>query len=380
MGAHAKTISLKNAAAKQEYFGESPNMFVGQYGYPRVNVGFLNTENYVDEDAPIQWAQQNKQIPEIIDKRTSLINSTFTSHIKGFSSRLMEMGQDVGMAAKPAEIELSLAKKPSFKTIFNQEAQPHGPRIQLKQARLTNNPNVDTRVEKTVDDTDLKAAGAVSQLYEKGFDEHFLTKLFSVGNLGVKTQRKLVPTKWSITAVDDTVGKSLSHMVRKFPETDCRIHIGGYLGNHYILLFYDDVWSYELFEGYLPRLHSGGAWETDFESFQGRKTYAEETAGGYYAARLAILELLKQRKRQSAVLAIRFITEEYSTPLGVWVVRQAVRKAVESKPIPFPDRAAMESFAKEYSMKRFKYDISNVMQQSKLLQQLSTQAKLRKWF
>ncbi|MFO8015903.1 MAG: hypothetical protein R6U32_02255, partial [Candidatus Woesearchaeota archaeon] len=31
-----------NTSVKQDYFGESPNVFVGHYGYPRLNVGFLN--------------------------------------------------------------------------------------------------------------------------------------------------------------------------------------------------------------------------------------------------------------------------------------------------------------------------------------------------
>ena len=73
-----------------------------------------------------------------------------------------------------------------------------------------------------------------------------------------------------------------------------------------------------------------------FNSFFGRKKYAENTVGGYYAARIAVLEQLRIIKKQSSVLALRFVDpNEYIAPLGVWVVREAVRRALKSKPIIF---------------------------------------------
>ncbi len=374
-----KNVKLLNEQARQEYFGEAPSVFVGQYGYPRVSVGFLNVKEYTEQDEPLKWSAENMQIPEIVGLRTQLVNSNFQQHVKSFSDRLAGMGQEVGMASAPAEIELKLSRKPKFSTTFNQDAQPHGPSVRLERARLTSNVRVDTRVERVVDDVDLKSAPALNRLFRKGFDEHFLKKLLSVGNLGVKMQRRLVPTRWSITAVDDTLGKGLIKEVKDFPEGDCCVHIGGYLGNEYVILFFDDLWSYELFEGYLPLLHRHGAaaWDTDYENYLGRSEYATNTVGGYYAARLAILEKLKDQKRQSAVLALRFVTTEYSAPLGVWVVREAVRKAMQAKPLVFADRDAMKKFVIGYCRKRFGFDVtSTIGQQSRLLKNIKVQTRL----
>lgn len=377
-----KSMKLKSASAKEEYFGQAPNVFVGHYGYPKVNVGFLNVEQYTEQDEPLKWSREDKQIPEIVDFRTSLVNSNFQHDIKTFSDRLIQMGQEVAMAARPVDMELKLAKKPVYATTFNQDAQPHGPNVRLKRARITENVKVDTRVEKVVDDTDLKSAPALGSLFRKGFDEHFLTKLLSVGNLGVKTDRKLVPTRWSITAVDDTLGKQLIKELKDFPESDCRVHIGGYLGNQYVILFFDDLWSYELFEGYVPLLHRHGAeaWDADYENYNGRTEYAKNTVGGYYAARLSILERLKADKRQAAVLALRFVTEEYTTPLGVWVVREAVRKAMVAPPVRFGDRELMQRYVIELCKKRFGFDVTSTLaRQSRLLKNLKVQTRLRKW-
>ncbi len=377
-----KKVKLQNQTAKQDYFGEAPNVFVGHYGYPRVNIGFLNVEEYTEQDEPLQWSRENKQIPEIVDLRTQLVNSTFQQHIKSFNDRLIGMGQEIGMASKPADMEISLAKKPVFKTVFNQDAQPHGPSVRLKNARITENVKVDTRVEKVVDDVDQKSAPAMTKLYRKGFDEHFLKKLLSVGNLGVKPQRKLVPTRWSITAVDDTLGKEIIKDIKDNSESDCQVYIGGYLGNYYVILFFDDLWSYELFEGYLPLLHKhgAGAWDTDYENYLGRTDYATNTVGGYYAARLAILERLKANKRQAAILALRFVTQEYSAPLGVWVVREAVRKAMSAQPLQFPDRDAMKKYVIDYCKKRFRFDVTTTINDnSRLLKNIKVQTRLGQW-
>ncbi len=367
---------------EQEYTGESPNVFIGQYGYPNVRVGLLNVEEYTEQDEPKRWRAEGKSIPEIVDLRTQLVNSTFQSNVRRLQEKTLELGRAVGMATKPVEMEVRLSKRPLLTPSFHGDAQPHGPSAPLERARITGNVKVDTRVEKVVNDNDLKSAPALTSLYKKGFDEHALRKLFSTGNLGLKSERKLVPTRWSITAVDDTLGKELIKEVKQLPEGDCFLYRGGYLGNEYLILTFDDVWSYELFEGYVPSLKQEGvrAWEHDVEGYDGRKTYVEETAGGYYAARLAILEELRRRRRQGAVLALRFITTDYSVPLGVWVVREAVRAAMSAKPLRFPDLQHLIAETVREAKERFGIDVAPLLRTSVLLSKLQSQTRLRRWF
>jgi hypothetical protein len=202
----------------------------------------------------------------------------------------------------------------------------------------------------------------------------------SVGNLGIGKNRKLVPTRWSITAVDDTVGKDWLNEIRQYPETDYTSFFGGYLGNYFLILFYPDVWSYELFETYMPKsswnVTEETQFTTDYEAYAGRKTYAENCGGGYYAARLPILEKLKGMKRQASVLCLRFITGEYAVPLGVWVVREAVRKAMSSKPLHFADKSLMMKYANALIKKKFGFNLDNITKYSILLKEIKTQRKL----
>ena len=370
-----------NQKAKQEYFGEAPNVFVGHYGYPRVNVGFLSNELLPkDVDKPRLWSEKNYEIPKIVDLRSSLINSKFKAEVKSFDDKFLEITQEVSQAKRPVDMEVRLDKKPSFNINMDRDITAYGPSVKLEKAEITENPSITTQVDRVVSDDELKAVKGIDYLYDKGYDEHFLTKLISVGNLGLQQNRKLVPTKWSITAVDDTLGKKLIKEVKDYNEYNYVAHFGGYLGNYYLILFFPEIWSYELFETYVgdPKKPRPGEIETatDYENYKGRKNYATNTVGGYYAARLGILEYLKKQKRQSSVLTLRFITNEYYMALGVWVVRQATRHALQSKPLEFSSKELMMKYASLLIKKKFSFNLNNLTDISMLLKEMRSQKKL----
>ncbi len=154
---------------------------------------------------------------------------------------------------------------------------------------------------------------------------------------------------------------------------------GGYLGNYFLILFFPRVWSYELFEMYMPSTllnpEKEMKYTTDYEFYDGRKEYVSQTAGGYYASRIGILEKLQSMKRQASVLVLRFITDEYTTPLGVWVVRQSVRRALEQCQ-EFASEEEMIQFVNILIFEKFHFDVSSIFKKSKVLEHIHTQKTL----
>lgn len=375
----------KSEKLKQDFFGESPCVFVGRFGYPYVNVGIMSppeTEDTWIYDAPKYWAQNDYKIPQIVNYRSSLVNSRFNINIKS-ASKLLDIGQEIGMASKPVDVEINLKDKPKFRVNTTSYMAPTGPNAKLKNVRVTENPKISHKVEKVVDDIHLKASDAMAYLYEHNFDENFLTRLISVGNIGYSVNRKLVPTRDSITAVDDTLGKHLLKDVRDYALMDYAAFFGSYLGNYYLILCFPEVWSYELFETYVPSHIFDSkklSCTTDYEPYEGRKSYAENTAGGFYACRIGVLEKLKEMKRQGSVLALRFITDEYTMPLGVFVCRESTRKSMNSKPIVFGSKELMLAYARKLVKKKFNFDLDVLLGKSMLLRNVNEQKKLRSYF
>ena len=155
------------------------------------------------------------------------------------------------------------------------------------------------------------------------------------------------------------------------------------MGNAYLIMLFPNVFSYELFELYLP----GSSWNpgkeikaaTDYENFDGRKTYASDTAGGYYASRLPILEYLESIKKQASVLVIRIELPSYWAALGVWVVRESVRKALANKKLEFTDIKELTESSRKIGMIKFGFDTMKILKKSKILDSMKTQTTLGGW-
>lgn len=328
-----KSLLFTQLKPKKQFSGKTPNILIGSYGYPQVNVGALTTEDFSNQDDAKAFIKKNTTIKDILAKRQSLINSRMRLGVKELKQNFVEQTQELAKSKQAITTEIELEKPVSSRPEFHEKAMPHGPSAQLKKLDITENPSVPRAIERLTGDTDVTASIAIKELQKKKFDEYYLAKLLSAGTLGEK--RKLVPTKWSITAIDDNFAKNLHEKILDYPYQDYTILQGNYLGNYFIILILPGPWSFELIEIVMPNTIYNSTNEvlltTDYEYTQGRKGYTEQTAGGYYATRLPILEQFIKTKKQGRVLALRVITKEYTVPLGVWVVRETARKTVEQQ-------------------------------------------------
>jgi hypothetical protein len=249
--------------------------------------------------------------------------------------KLLEACQQIAMSSAPVGTEVCFFKPPQKRLQFDGILSPSGASGELREMKITTNPLIPRKVDQIVEDTEANAATALGELYSSGISMNHISRMLSLGLLGKK--RKLVPTRWSITASDDMIGKALKGAVLDNSlVNDYYLYSGEDLGNHFEILLLPRHFSFELIEIWMPRSvwAEEGFIGADMEDARPKKDYSS-LAGGYYAARLAVLEHLAGQGRQSAVLAVREISESYWAPLGVWVVREVARKAMSSTPQRF---------------------------------------------
>ena len=259
--------------------------------------------------------------------------------------KLLETSQELSMAARPVDTETKLAKM-NLRMMMDNHSPPLGPTGMTEKIRITENVKVHPKVEYCVSDTDLKAAKAVSEyLYFKGHvPQSTIKRVFSAGLLGQKDNRRLVPTRWTITAVDDIISKALIKEIKKFPEiNEYQMFEGDYLDNHFRILLFPGKFMFEMNECWAPNTIWNLALKgdnrevksqimTDFEPYEGRKKYASNITGAYYAARKEVCEYLYNIRRQARALIFREVRGGYLVPLGVWVIRETVRNAMALGP------------------------------------------------
>ncbi|RLF12885.1 MAG: hypothetical protein DRJ68_05050 [Thermoprotei archaeon] len=377
-------VKVKQALNALDIRGSSPPaVFVGRHGYPYVYAGPLIPPFEGDTsilDTPELWIQAS--IQDIVDFRVKLVRgkARFNVHEARNPSRILEEAQLMAMGSRPVSSEMELLRKPSASILLDDEVQPMGPSAPMKDLRI-DNVSVNKQIEKAVGDVDLKARDAILELYARGVPVSHIQRVFSVGLLGVRDQRKLVPTRWSITAIDSTISRTLrDEQVKRMPEIDdYRVYCFDFLDNRFVVLMTPSKWSYESIEAWFPGTTWNPSGETvafcgDWEGYWGRTTYAS-MGGCYYSARLAVAEYLSRIGRQASVLVLRESHPGYIMPVGVWIVRESVRKALEKGYESYSSlKEALEGMFSKLSIKP-----SLWLQVSKLLRDLVKQERLTRY-
>jgi len=305
-----------------------PSIFVGSYGYPKVGVGPMVPPIHGDTtllDSPELWL--GKTLEDIVNFRLSLVRGIEKISIQNTQGRFIENLHEVAMSSHSIDTDLQFHKTTLPVTTIDGESAPFGPVGDIKSAKFFGTRS-DKSIERVYYDHDLKAQDAVLTLYNKGIDISKIQKCFSIGMLGKK--RKLVPTKWSITATDDIISKSLVSEILEFDLIDsCRIFSHDHLGNMFSVILFPHRWLFEMQEAW----HDENKVGFGFDSEDARGIdHAPAIAGAYFAAKLGVAEYLVQKKLQAAVLVLREIRPEYAVPVGVWQIREAIRAAMKKEP------------------------------------------------
>ncbi len=308
------------------YMGAAPSVFVGSHGYPGVQGGPLLLG---DPDRPTEWLARGLSIDDVVNLRASTIAA------RAPIARVRDAMAEVALSARPLDVEVAFTRPVEADLRFDGVLTPIGRSGSVRRLDVLDNPVVPRTVERVAGDSDLAASEGLAELYRAEVDVYHLTDLLSAGTLG-KAPR-VVPTRWAITAVDDTLGKARKREIAQYPPIEEVLVFGATLyGNTIAVLLAPGGWQYEMVECW--RAHS--LWTHDHDSVtvdgEGKKKSGySPIAGAYYSARLGVTDYLASVRRQARALVLRSVTGEYWAPLGTWVVREAARQAMRSPPERF---------------------------------------------
>jgi DNA repair protein NreA len=358
-----------------------PGVFVGRFGYPKVAIGPLLSPLHGSTellDTPEEWV--GRSVEEVVGFRTGLVRGTSRFRVTDADrpAGLLERLQLLGLAVESVESEAQFRRPPRGHLALSESSPPFGPSAPIERVRLDVR-RVDPHLERLSSDVHANARVAVEELYDRGVRVSRIQRAFSVGALGRQGRRKLVPTRWSITAVDDLVSKRLLEGVRDLPELDeVLLYSLTALDNRWLIALLPGSYRYESIETWYPNT----VWNPsdrvvimgDHEGYDGRTTYAS-IGGCYYAARLATAEHLLHLRRQAGVVVLREVHPGEILPLGVWNVREHVRAALQRA----PERLGGLDELLERIGSAFAIPLSRWLTASAVLHEARTQRRLDAW-
>ncbi len=375
---------LRRVGGRSDVDGSSPpSVFIGRIGYPRVNIYPATPPIHGDTrdlEDPKSWI--NMKLEDFVSSRLSLIRGSVNVKVNDAKNppRILHDIQVMALSEGPVESEMAFEKPVSGRYILDEHSPPFGPSSPLKSLKLSTLPPPPRVVEKVYGDTDLNATEAMTRLYESGVDVHVISRLLSVGVLGLGIRRRLVPTRWAITAVDAQVSNKLLDEVRDYPLiNEYRVYVRNIRDNTFIAILAPHTWLYEWAEAWWP----GSTWnlwggdvviELDYEGYWGRDEYPS-IGGCYYAARIAVLEVLRSMRRQAAAILWREIYPGFNLPIGVWWVRENVRAMLNGPYEKFNDLGEALTYVSRF----LKIPIKTWISRSYVIRQLTKQSNLMNW-
>lgn len=318
-----------------------PSVFVGQYGYPKVSIGPMVPDIHGNTsilDSPERWL--GKTLQEILNFRLSLVRGSNSIKIHDLDNRFILSLHELIMSSKPAESELNFYNKPLFyqsliskNNDLNTEFTPFGPQAEIKSFKISSSISTNKKIEYLYSDSHIKANDAIIELYKNGIEVSQINKVLSLGMLGQKNKRHLVPTRWSISATDDILSSNLVRQIELYQSIDSfKVIKYNHFSNYYSIIFIpSEVWNFEMIEAWYDKNNETKFFlESDCETATFGLDHYPRIAGAYFAAKLAVLEYLTSKKRKCSVLILREIRPDYIIPLGVWQIREGIRAALRS--------------------------------------------------
>ncbi len=362
--------SLKPLFSKRipkEVFGKSPSsIFIGKYNYPDVFAGPMVglTDDVTNADSPGNW--YGLDVAKIIEYRLSLARGEKITGVKDVGNRVVRDLQDTALSKKDIDVEVRFEREPFQRLSFSTYLQPMGASGKMERFTLADNPSIPKKVLSLVEEK-VNVRTAVDEGFGYFSDVYYLQRVLSSGALG--KEKKMVPTRWSITAADSILANHLLEDVREYRSVDrIAVYSNVWMGNHFEIAIMPGTWEFEQFESWEPNSYwaaKAEQMEYEYEPFEGRSDYAEREGGGYYAGRLATVEALHRMNRQGRCIVFREISDEYQIPVGVFQVRENCRQALKNKPTYFETREEMFSYLKT----KLKRPLSQYLAKSRVLTQ-----------
>ncbi len=349
---------------KKQAFSKPFNIvFEDKYPNLLIGPGIFDKKEDVIENNPKKWILKDIKNIEENRKKQTFAYKNYSKKDAIMPNKNIQEIQWLVKSKKETEIEVDLNTKKI--NINDKIIGLNNKGNILENIKITENIKVIKPIDKITSDSQIKAKDAMIELYEKTKDVYKIEQLLSIGLLGLKKDRLFVPTRWSITSVDDILGKSLFENIKNYSIIDeYKLFYYKFYDNEFYVFFMPYFWGFEMIE-----IKDNLVIGQDNEINNLKKEYANSVMGAYYAARLIVLEKLKELNKSARIVIIRNIDKNYNSK-GVWVIREALREALKNEIKTFNNIEEMISFILN------EINFKEILQKSEILKQIKSQKRL----
>ena len=354
----------------KEIEGVGSALIVGEKSYPSLKMHSVSTKDRENSFLKSGEVVKKDYFDIFRLKAKNILGSTDNSHIRKVDLRIKKEISDIYKSKSEIEFTSEFERELKFdKVVLNKVSGIVGSKNPLLSLLANENTKTSKQIEKYTEH-DVKAKDALISLYERGINESQIIHLLSLGEFGINVNRKLVPTRWAITAYDKCIENYLHKRIVGYNVIkNYEICYYKNKSDTHVIIFIPDFYRAEHIEDWEGKVGR------DYVSFDNKlKSNEPNNAGGYYATKIGVNEFLDKRKKQAGFIAIRII-RDYEVPLGVVFVRECVRECLKNKVFESYDLNEIHKYLRE------NYPVFyNHFVKSKVLNEIGKQSRLDEFF
>lgn len=319
-----------------------PGLYVETTRYPILQAGILASTEPLEwlsiYDHPESWRGMDRET--ILSMRRHLYSLVLPIDAREMQPKdHIETLQTISLSVAPVALGVEVGTLPPrhLGSQFGSQL-PTSPVVNVRSLEILSNPEI-SKVAERITEKDIPAADAIWQLLDYEYSLEQVVRLMSIGLLGRKKNRRIIPMRSAYKAVIDSfIDRSIMELIDRPYTDDIQLYLGRVCNDSFTIVIRpgEPRVDYLKIEDY----ESGCTRGTSFESTDIPTTDAKTSIYADHARFSAYRHMLADAK-QSHIIIFHHSNQQRNRILGPWVIRAGVQEALQSSHVSIDDVSSL---------------------------------------
>jgi hypothetical protein len=310
-----------------------PGICVKSGKYPMLDAGFLAAYEPLEHlsiyDYPDSWQGLDRET--IFSMRRYLYRFLLPVDARSMQPEgVIRALQEIALSVRPIALRVEGESLLPRRLRLRSGQLPSSNDVMIKSIEFLSDPEI-SKVAERITDQDIPAAEGIWRLLDYDYSLDQVVRLMSIGLLGRKKTRRIIPTRSAYKAtINAFIDRAVMELIESPNISSYEIYLGNLFGDRFVVLLNPG----EARVDYLTIDASGTRTARGF-AFEGLREWPTDPKTSVYSdhARFSLYRNLVRRKQRCHATIFHLSKDPRNQLLGPWIARAGVNEALASNPV-----------------------------------------------
>jgi hypothetical protein len=315
-----------------------PGICVKSGKYPMLEAGFLASTEPLEHlsiyDFPEAW--QGLDRDTIFTMRRHLYRFLYPVDARSLQPEgVVRSLQEIALSVRPIALRVEGESLQLRRLQLRNGQLPSGNDVTIKSVELLSEPET-SKVAERITEQDISAAEGIWRLLDYDYSLDQVVRLMSVGLLGKKGTRRIIPTRSSYKAtINAFIDRSVMELIESPSVTAYELYMSTLFGDRFAVLLHPGEARVDYLRMDIVRDRM-----TRGFSFEGLRQWPTDPKTSVFSdhARFSVYKNLVRRNQCCHATIFHMSKEPRNQLLGPWVARAGVQETLSSEPVKLDNK------------------------------------------